>query len=94
MMINSNAAVKSDTLLAIIEAYPEINPTWLLTGRGDMYLTKEEQEAYSQAAEPMGLYGGDKMTDMVIDLLEKRVAELEREIKRSDPDLAREIGIE
>lgn len=86
-------SVNSSTLLAIIDGYPNINPTWLLTGQGDMYLTEEEQAAYSQAQDPAGVYG-DKMTERVIDLLEKRVAELEREIKRRDPDLAREIGIE
>lgn len=38
--------------------------------------------------------GGEELQDKVKDLLEKRVRELEREIKRRDAGWARELGIE
>jgi hypothetical protein len=60
-----------------------------------MYLTKEEQEEVQreQATDGSG-NEKEKLLQRMNDLLEKRVAELEREIKRNDPDLAKEIGIE
>jgi hypothetical protein len=90
-MLKKADSVNSDTLLAIVNAYPEINPTWLLTGRGNMLLTAEEQEALNKAA---GSEDREKMMQRMIDLLEDRVKVLEREIKKVDPDLAREIGID
>lgn len=90
-MLKKADSVNSDTLLAIVNAYPEINPTWLLTGRGNMLLTAEEQEALNKTA---GSEDREEMMQRMIDLLEDRVKVLEREIKKVDPDLAREIGIE
>lgn len=33
-----------DTLFEVINAYPEINGDWLLTGRGEMFLSQKENE--------------------------------------------------
>lgn len=36
--IRRKASFKSNVLNKILNSFPEINPTWLLTGRGDMLL--------------------------------------------------------
>ena len=53
--IKTNASVGGDVLARIIDAYPELNPVWLLQGKGDMLLIKEgivindEKKNYSKA---------------------------------------------
>lgn len=39
-----------DFILRIIEKYPSINPTWLLTGKGTMLLDKDENEKAEKKA--------------------------------------------
>lgn len=36
--IKTNSNLRSDLLAKIIETYPEINPYWLLTGKGEMLI--------------------------------------------------------
>ncbi|WP_299520373.1 hypothetical protein [Winogradskyella sp.] len=54
-MQKNNASVGSDVIERIIKTYPEVNLVWLITGKGDMFITtpskpkirsKEEIEAY------------------------------------------------
>lgn len=39
--IKTNASVGGDVLEKIIDAYPELNPIWLLQGKGDMLLAND-----------------------------------------------------
>lgn len=41
--IKSNASVGGDVLEKIIDTYPELNPIWLLQGKGSMILSTEDQ---------------------------------------------------
>lgn len=88
------SSVNSDTLVAIFQAYPKLNPRWLLLAEGKMWLTEKEQKEMVETNDPRVPEQLDKMLEEMNHLLKLRVAELEREIKRVDPDLAREIGIE
>lgn len=39
-VLNKRSSPRAETLYNIIEAYPEVDPTWLLTGRGEMLVTE------------------------------------------------------
>ncbi|WP_370091541.1 hypothetical protein, partial [Winogradskyella sp.] len=54
-MQKNNASVGSDVIERIIKEYPQVNLVWLITGKGDMFISKpiepkvrteEEIEAY------------------------------------------------
>ena len=49
--IRRKASFKSNVLNKILNAFPEINPTWLLTGKGKMLIKGE-----SYASEPLLSY--------------------------------------
>ncbi|PCH66846.1 MAG: hypothetical protein COC06_12165 [Bacteroidales bacterium] len=42
-IINGKSKPKFEMLEALINAFPDINPAWLLTGKGEMLLTGEEK---------------------------------------------------
>ncbi len=42
--IKKNSGIGSDKLAKIVAGYPDINPTWLLTGEGSMLLSEREKE--------------------------------------------------
>ena len=42
-MHKNNASVGSDVIEKIISTYPQINLIWLITGKGDMFVTKESR---------------------------------------------------
>ncbi|MCB0653206.1 MAG: hypothetical protein KDC85_18175 [Saprospiraceae bacterium] len=93
-MLKRDSGIKSSTIVSILKLYdnPKLNPLWLLLGEGKMWLDPGEEES-------MGMVDLDKQDEEEVykrmnKLLEQRVAELEREIKRKDPDLAGELGIE
>jgi len=48
----------------IIQAYPEINKTWLLTGEGEMLLKNNSKEQINEVKEPGMVYGGPPKTLM------------------------------
>ncbi|MCB0654186.1 MAG: hypothetical protein KDC85_23095 [Saprospiraceae bacterium] len=93
-LIKKDSNVKSSTLVAILKLYdnPKLNPMWLLLGEGKMWLEPGEEES-------MGMVDITKEKDEEIyermnKLLEQRVLTLEREIRKNNPDLADELGIE
>ena len=88
--IHRNGEVKSDALEKIISNIPEVNPYWLLLGEGEMFI---DGVAVNPFADPPD-EETERLTERLIDLLEKRVHVLERELKNNDPDKARELGIE
>lgn len=40
-VLKQGSTIGVDKLENILRAYPELNPTWLLTGKGDMLLTED-----------------------------------------------------
>ena len=60
-------------------------------------LQREKFRPFTDAVSSNGQVS-DRETDRILgrvnELLERRVAELERELKRNDPDLAKDLGIE
>lgn len=90
--IHRGSEIKSSTIEAISRNVPNINLRWLLLGEGEMFVDLDRESG--------DLSGQELQEDKIEyitqlnDLLSKRVKELEREIKRDDPDKARELGID
>lgn len=47
--IKSKSGLNSDSIEKILYAYPELNPNWLLTGRGEMLITNKQEEINAKA---------------------------------------------
>lgn len=47
--IKSKSSLTSDSIEKILHAYPELNPNWLLTGRGEMIININEEESQKNA---------------------------------------------
>ncbi|MBC8753188.1 hypothetical protein H2O64_00805 [Kordia sp. YSTF-M3] len=63
----SNASVGSDVLERIIDTYPELNPLWLITGKGDMTINIKNSK------EPLPDYG--KSIDEILENKIKRIVQ-------------------
>lgn len=55
--IKRNGGVKDDTLNKILHIVPEINPVWLLTGKGPML---KEEKSETTVGEPETIHGSSK----------------------------------
>jgi hypothetical protein len=66
-----------DLLSKIIKSYDSINPTWLLTGEGEMF--KEELKKLPSAPRDNGQYG-----TIITDLLMKQLEEKDAQLKEKD----------
>ncbi len=73
----------------IVNHFPELDIVWLFSGSGQMLRDASEKNG-GPAEEKLGSVTRTE----IIELLKKRVNELEREIARKDPDLAKALGIE
>lgn len=84
----------------IAHHFPELDLVWLFTGSGKMLRDQSVVEAEKTTL--AGLRAAEEAEDKnqpitrkeIITLLMKRVNELEREIARKDPELAKELGID
>lgn len=86
--------LRSDTLEAIAEAYPQLNMRWFLTGAGESGLDiempvvePEDPEKELLKEELLGMYK-DKAG-----MLEEKVRRMEQDIKEHCGDLAKRMGI-
>jgi len=50
-MLKDEGSIGSDKLIRIFSKYPELNPTWLLTGRGAMLLDLKKLENQNTTSE-------------------------------------------
>lgn len=88
-VVNRGTGIRSDTIEAIAIAYPKLNLRWLLLGEEPMWREEERIEMSERSSST-----DEEMKSKMIDLLETKVRVLQRELKRLDPDLARELGLE
>lgn len=95
--IVTNAKIKSDTLESIANAYPELNMRWFLTGVGESGLDGEvpvvvpveekdpEKEELKEELLTMYKYK--------IEVLERELGMIKREVKEHVPDLAKKLEL-
>lgn len=88
-IISKGTGIRSDTITAIAIAYPNLNLRWLILGEGPVWLAPpaDGSPAFTQLSDD------EDMKSKMIDLLETKVRLLARELKRVDPELAKELGL-
>lgn len=89
-IVNRNTGIRSDTIEAIAIAYPTLSLRWLILGEEPMWQVEEE----SIQGREHRMQSDDEMKMKMIELLETKVRVLQREIKKLDPVLARELGLD
>ena len=90
-IINANSTtIRSDTLLALLKAYPNLNARWFITGEGNMW---EDSAASAKQPTQKGDINQLQMLQRLTHLQEQRLAELEREIREQAPELAKRLGL-
>ena len=87
-IINRGSQVRSDTLKAILKAYPTLNARWLITGQGEMW----------DGPPPTGLKDiqppAAPNQELFNQLLVQKLQEVARELKTRDPEAYRKLGLE
>lgn len=91
-IIARGSEIRSDNILAIAEAYPNLSMQWFITGKGAMWM--DEDSGQVARSHPMSDEEKELLKDEIIALQKKRIKELEREIQAKNPELAKRLGIE
>ncbi len=96
----STTTVRSDTLEALTNVYPNLNARWLLTGHGKMWLNQDEVSTLQEPDYAAQYETVRKQMEKRIETLERltnvqdqRIADLERTIRKEAPELAKELGL-
>ncbi|EDP69704.1 hypothetical protein FBALC1_09242 [Flavobacteriales bacterium ALC-1] len=50
-MQKNNASVGSDVIERIVKVYPQVNLVWLITGKGDMFVSQQKKKPLRTKAE-------------------------------------------
>lgn len=91
--IKKNSDIQSKWVSIIIEFYKDINPTWLLTGKGEMLIRyNKEVELTNEVNEPSASYGSvprKEPNNDIVKYLEGKIDQLESDIK----DMAGTIAV-
>lgn len=89
-MVLRQANVRSDNIIAIVEAYPNLNVEWFITGEGEMWKSDKPEKR----EEPLTEAEKESLKDEIIALQKARIKQLEQEIKVRNPEIAKRLGIE
>lgn len=100
-MVNHQGQIKSDTIEAILQAYPTLNARWLLTGQSPMWLDQapvDDQQNSQVLLEEIEdlrrkLEEKDAFIDRISRMMEDRLRLLENLIVQKAPELAKELGL-
>lgn len=82
--IRRKSSFKSNVLNKILHTFPEIDPTWLLTGRGTMFLNTKEEDVINDT--PL-MYNKldlkERVKEVLLDFLEEDILKevVKKEIK-------------
>jgi len=94
--MRSGGSIGADKLEIIFKVYPDLNPTWLLTGEGEM-LNKEkknypESGGVSILEEPTAIYEKKVATlEKTVDELNRIIREKEDQLREKDTQISRLI---
>lgn len=96
--IQKNSALNSDAIVTILSKYPDISPTWLVTGVGDMFQQSDNLARDYTTAYREGDPGDDKETSLVqalqlvIAAQDKTIKSLESQVKALKRELSQLSG--
>ncbi|MBK6978818.1 MAG: hypothetical protein IPH28_18435 [Cytophagaceae bacterium] len=79
--IKYSKEIGSDKIAKICKLFPDLNPIWLITGRGQMLNTSEP----NILNEPEEVYGLDKNVEQLLEIIELqkfKIRKLEEELKK------------
>ncbi len=72
--LSKNTTIQSDVLSKICYTYPELNPSWLITGRGEMLLNVHQEDGCIE--------GNSDNVSRLITILQDTLAEKDKQIDR------------
>lgn len=72
--LSKNTTIQSDVLSKICYTYPELNPSWLITGRGEMLLNVHQEDGCIE--------GNNDNVSRLITILQDTLAEKDKQIDR------------
>ena len=81
-MKKNNASVGSDVIERIIKEYPQVNLVWLITGKGDMFIT-DKPKLKIRSKEEIIAYIDNRLTSKWSDEQKALLDEVLKEIKDS-----------
>lgn len=84
-ILKRDSGISSANLEQLAKAYPTLHLRWLVTGEGPMWT--------DGTPPPPTVPAPDLSYERLATLLDHRVRELERELKDSDPEKAKRLGI-
>lgn len=89
-IISRGSGVNGETILAIAEAYPNLNIEWFVTGKGEMW--KSDMSANRET--PMTDDEKETLKDQIIALQKSEIQNLKRAILEKAPELAEYLNID
>ncbi len=78
-MQKNNASVGSDVIERIVKEYPQVNLVWLITGKGDMFITKPS-EPKVRSKEEIEAYINQRLKEKLSDEKQALLEEILKEI--------------
>jgi len=83
--------IQSKWLSIIIDSYPLLNATWLLTGKGEMLNAEHSNQSTSIVAEDQATYSSKapRARTEILAYLEQKVSELEERISEKDKEIGK-----
>lgn len=97
-ILSQSNGFSEENTLKLLSYFPEINPEWLLTGKGSMLREQPQKDPINLVSEPQASYSTNtsqslereldllktqlKDKERIISMLEKEVIRLENELKK------------
>lgn len=81
-MKKNNASVGSDVIERIIKEYPQVNLVWLITGKGDMFIT-EQAKPKARSTQEIEAYIDERLKSKWSDEKKALLDEILKEISDS-----------
>ncbi|WP_431134039.1 hypothetical protein [Psychroserpens mesophilus] len=81
-MEKNNASVGSDVIERIIKEYPQVNLVWLITGKGDMFIS-EQKKPNTRSKQEIEAYIDERLKSNLSDEKKALLDEILTEIENS-----------
>ncbi len=86
-MQKNNASVGSDVIERIIKEYPQVNLVWLITGKGEMFVSAEPNTPKIRSKEEIEAYINDRINQELSEEKKALLDEILKEIEGLEKDI-------